>query len=155
MSKTHWKKAFNPNYIGAWTLEEGKDMVVTIAAAKKEELTNVDGKKEECLVLHLVGQKPMVCNKTNAKTISIVTGSPYLEEWAGKSIQLYVEQVRAFGETVPALRVRPVRPAEKKKLNADQYKRMVAAVAAKNLDKAQALSTYQLTEAQRKEISAL
>lgn len=155
MSKTHWKKAFNPNYLGAWSLEEGKDMVVTIEAAKREELTNTDGKKEECLVLYLKGQKPMVCNKTNAKTISIVTGSPYLEDWPGKSIQLYVEQVRAFGETVPALRVRPVRPNTKKKLNAEQYKRMKAAVQKGNIDKTRALSDYALTSAQHAEISAL
>jgi len=155
MSKTHWKKAFNPNFMGAWSIDEGKELVVTIEAAKKEELTNPDGKKEECLVLQLKGHKPMVCNKTNAKTIAIVTGSPYLEDWPGKSIQLYVEQVRAFGETVPALRVRPVRPSGKKKINAEQYKRMKSAVASGKLDKAQALNDYQLTESQHKEISAL
>lgn len=155
MSKTHWKKAFNPNYLGAWSLEEGKDMVVTIEAAKREELTNTDGKKEECLVLHLKGQKPMVCNKTNAKTIAIVAGSPYLEDWPGKSIQLYVEQVRAFGETVPALRVRPVRPNTKKKLNQDQYDRMKAAVKSGKIDKIRALNDYALTKSQHEEISAL
>jgi len=153
--KTHWKKAFNPNYIGAWSIEEGQDLIVQIEKAQQEELTNQDGKKENCLVVHLKGQKPMVCNKTNAKTIQIVTGSPYIEDWAGKSIQLYVEQVRAFGEIVPALRVRPVRPSEKKKLTPEQYQRMKSAIESGKLDKVQALSTYHLSQTQQKEIRAL
>lgn len=155
MSKTHWKKAFNPNYIGAWSLEDGQDLTVTIESAGQEQLTNPDGKKEDCLVVKLKGQLPMVCNKTNAKTIQIVTGSPYLEDWAGKQIILYVEQVRAFGETVPAIRVRPVRPSGKRKLNKQQYERMKKAVADGKLDKVQALNDYQLTKPQHEEISAL
>lgn len=155
MSKTHWKKAFNPNYIGAWSLDENKDLIVTIKSAGKEPVMGSDGKEEECLVIHLEGQKPMICNKTNAKTISIVAGSPYLEEWAGKKIQLFVTPVRAFGETVPALRVRPVRPAEKKAITKDRFTKMVDAIKKKQFDKVRALADFALTEEQRKTISAL
>ena len=28
--KTHWKKLINPNYIGAYSLEEGEDLTVKI-----------------------------------------------------------------------------------------------------------------------------
>ena len=30
MTKTHWKKLYNPNYFGAWCFEPGKDMVLTV-----------------------------------------------------------------------------------------------------------------------------
>ena len=26
MTKTHWKKLYNPNYFGAWCFEPGKDI---------------------------------------------------------------------------------------------------------------------------------
>ena len=29
-SKTHWKKLTNPDYLGAYALEDGEDMIVTI-----------------------------------------------------------------------------------------------------------------------------
>ena len=54
--------------------------------------------------------KPMICNTTNAKAITKAHGTPYIEEWAGKSITIYVAKVKAFGDTVDALRVRPVAP---------------------------------------------
>ena len=52
----------------------------------------------------------MICNATNAKTITKVAGSPYIEDWKGVKIALYSEEVSAFGETVDALRVRPYPP---------------------------------------------
>ena len=30
MAKTHWKLLTNPDYLGAYALEDGKDMIVTI-----------------------------------------------------------------------------------------------------------------------------
>lgn len=153
--RTHWKKAFNPNFLGAWSIDEGKDLVAKIESTAQEELTNQDGKKEMCLIVNLSGQKPMVCNKTNAKTIAIVCGSPYLEDWPGNSIQLYVEQVRAFGETVPALRVRPIRPTGKKAISPERFIKMQEAVKAGKFDKTRALSEFALTAEQRKKIAAL
>ena len=51
-----------------------------------------------------------ICNATNAKTITKVIGSLYIEDWQGSKIQLYSAEVSAFGETVDALRVRPFPP---------------------------------------------
>lgn len=114
MTKTHWKKLTNPNYIGAYSLEEGQELVVTIDRVVREQVAGPDGKKEECTVAHLKGQKPFILNATNQKTIQKVCGSPYIEDWSGKSITLYVAKVKAFGEVVDALRVRdkaPEKPA--------------------------------------------
>lgn len=114
MSKTHWKKLENPDFIGAYTLEEGKDFIVTIDIVKRTMVTGIGGKKEECTVAYLKGQKPFILNRTNMKTISKIYGTPYIEDWAGKQITLYVARVKAFGEDdVEALRVRPEKPATK------------------------------------------
>ena len=114
MTKTHWKKLHNPDYLGAYALAPGQDLVVTIRSAAAENVTGADGKKEECMVMRFEnGVKPMIVNATNAKTITNVLGSPYIEDWAGQKIQLFVDKVKAFGEVVEALRVRPYRHRER------------------------------------------
>lgn len=52
MSETHWKKLINPDYLGAYSLEAGKDMILTIREVKREMITGTGGKKEECPVCH-------------------------------------------------------------------------------------------------------
>lgn len=114
MAKTHWKKLTNPDYLGAYALEDGKDMIVTIDEVKEESIIGQKGEKEDCVVAHFKGDvKPMILNKTNMKTIAKVCASPYIEDWAGHDIQLYGEMVSAFGDTTLALRVRPFDPEVK------------------------------------------
>ena len=48
--KTHWKKLTNPDYLGSYALEDGKDMIVTIKEVKQELITGQKGTKEECVV---------------------------------------------------------------------------------------------------------
>lgn len=104
---THWKKLTNPDYMGAYSLEPGQDIILTIDRVQVETVTGPDGKKEECMVCHWKEQvKPMVLNSTNAKMIQKLLKSPYIEDWAGNRIQIGVEMVKAFGEVVDALRVR-------------------------------------------------
>ena len=111
ITQTHWKKLYNPDYLGAYSLEVGKDMVVTIATVKNEMVMSADGKKEECMVMRFVENiKPLILNATNAKTITKIYKTPYLEEWNGKKIQLFTDKVKAFGEVVEALRIRPTAP---------------------------------------------
>lgn len=112
MSKTHWKKLNNPDYLGAYALEPGQELVATIKVVRKEMVTGPDGKKEECTVVHFAEKeiKPLILNATNAKTIQKLYKTPYIEDWQGRKIQLYVETVRAFGEMVEALRIRPSIP---------------------------------------------
>lgn len=114
MGKTHWKKLTNPDYLGAYALEDGKDMIVTIDKVGEETIIGQKGEKEDCVVAHFKGDvKPMILNKTNMKTIAKVCGSPYIEDWAGHDIQLFGEMVSAFGDTTLALRVRPFPPEVK------------------------------------------
>lgn len=111
---THWKKLTNPNYIGSYALDPGKDLVVEIKSVAPQMIKGNDGSSEEKVVAELVNQKPMVLNSTNMGLITDALKTPYIEEWAGKKIALYVTKVSAFGETVDALRVRPYAPATAK-----------------------------------------
>ena len=146
---------FNPNYLGAYSLEPGKDLTVTIKAMNQEKVKNADGREEEVLVAHLEKQKPFILNKTNAKAIARVVGSNYLEDWIGKSIQLYVAQVSAFGSTVDALRVRDFSPKRKEKLSGERFAKMVQAIEAGQFDKIKAYERFDLTSKQKKEIESI
>lgn len=109
----HWKKAFNPNYFGGWCLEPGKDMVLTIAAVAEEMVTGEKGAQEMCLVIHWKepNAKPLICNKTNAETISNLSGSPYIDAWVGTPVQLYFDPNVKFGrDRVGGIRIRPTKP---------------------------------------------
>lgn len=114
MSKTHFKKLRNPNYLGSWDLmdEEGKvqNAILTIADTKKELVFDGNGQKEECVVLYFKEKKPMVMNATNLKAVSKVLESPFIEDWVGKSVELMVKKVKAFGEMHDALRISPIKP---------------------------------------------
>ena len=108
MSKTHWKKLMNPEYIGAYWLPEGEDVTVTIDFVIREMITGTGGKKEECTVAHLKnGVKPFIMNATNSKTIAKLYGN-FIEDWAGKKITLFASTTRLAGDTVECLRIRPV-----------------------------------------------
>ena len=118
---THWKKLTNPDYLGAYALEPNQDLIVTIKSVSNELVTGPDGKQETCSVIRFFENvKPMVLNATNSKTITKLFKTPYIEEWSGRKIQLYVQPgVKAFGDIVDALRVRPFLPVEKELKCAD------------------------------------
>lgn len=109
--KTHWKQLTNPDYIGAYAFQPGEEKHVTISKVTRETVTGPDGRKEECSVLHFTGDiKPLILNITNAKMISKLLRTPYIEEWTDKTITLIVETVNAFGERVDAVRVKKSLP---------------------------------------------
>ena len=116
MSRTHWKQLQNNDWIGAYALTDGQDLTLTIDKAMQEQVTGNNGKKEMCLTVHWVERdyRPMIVNRTNAKTITKVTGSPYIEDWHGKQITLYVDTTRLGSDIVECLRIRPYAPKQTK-----------------------------------------
>jgi len=109
---THWKKSFNPNYIGSYAFDPGEEKTVTVKSADVEEIVGEGGKKDRKLVLHFEsGVKPLIVNKTNARMIERILGTPYTEQWIGKSIVLGVEKARFGSERVDAVRVKDKKPA--------------------------------------------
>jgi len=111
--KTHWKKQFNYDYLGAYSLAPGKDMILTIKETKKEMVTGTNGQKDQCFVCYFEeDQKPMILNKTNCKQIEALY-SPFVEDWPGNKIQLFAKKVKAFGDETEALRIRNKYPDTK------------------------------------------
>ena len=112
--KTHFKKLMNPNYLGSWDLigkdDTFKSISTTIIKIEKQEVFDGKGGKEDCLVMHLQGYKPMILNATNVKTIATICKSNFIEDWIGKSINITVEKVKAFGSLHDALRVTASKP---------------------------------------------
>lgn len=112
MSKTHWKKLTNPNYLGSWSFQPGEEKTLTIKEVKQEIVKNQNG-SEECTVAYFVENvKPLILNKTNAEMIAKVWGTPFIEDWKGLRITLKVKKINAFGEMMDAVRVANTRPTE-------------------------------------------
>lgn len=112
--KTHWKKIVSdPNFIGEGDFQEGEEKVLTISHVNASEVvTTAEGKSQKA-VLHWQekGIKPMILNVARSKNIEKATGSAYFEDWPGHKLQLYIEHgIKAFGEVVSAVRVRPFKP---------------------------------------------
>lgn len=105
-----YRGMFQSDYLGAWDLPAGKDVVVTIAAISVEQLTNSRGKKEQKPVLTFDGKKKgVVMNKTNCKTIAALYGND-TAQWIGKRIALYATQTQFGNDTVDCIRVRGAVP---------------------------------------------
>ena len=111
--KTHWKKLTNPNYLGDYSIPEGRDLIAVIDYIAREKVTGAGGKKEDEVVAHLKNEKPFILNKTNLKTIEKIYKTPLIEDWKGRAIQIYYDPSIKFGrETVGGLRIRPFVPEQ-------------------------------------------
>ena len=118
MEKTHWKKAVSdPNFIGEGDFQEGEEKILTIERVNASEtIVTAEGKSKKAVVhWREKGNKPMILNVARSKNIEKVAGSGYFEDWPGVQVQLYIEHgIKAFGEVVSAVRVRPHKPRIKK-----------------------------------------
>lgn len=115
--KTHWKKVVAPSdYLGACDFQDGEEKVATIKSVNQAEtLMTSEGKSQHAVIHFVENVKPLILNVTNSKAIAKATGSPYFEDWAGNAIQLYVDpNIKAFGEVVSSVRVRPRKAVIKK-----------------------------------------
>jgi hypothetical protein len=118
--KTHFRKAFNSPYLSS------ADLVgPTILTIKEVRLEKDHSKrtKDSFNTIHFVERdlrrgeklKPMILNATNSKTMATLSGSQFIEDWAGVAISVYVEQNIKFGkDMVDGLRISPVPPKKEK-----------------------------------------
>ena len=106
-----FRKYMNKDYLGAWDVPDGKDLILTIDHCEVNEVKNERG-TERKLTLHFAedGFKPMILNTTNATAIGKAYGSNKVETWSGKKISIYTARVPAFGTTTDALRIRDYAP---------------------------------------------
>lgn len=150
--KTHWKQLVNPNYLGVYSLPDGQDMTITIESVKREMVVQAGGKKEECTIAKIIGNKPMILNRTNCKTISKLYDSPYIEDWVNKQITIYASTTKLAGEVVECLRVRPVviaaKPQAKPEISSERLAKAIAAIKSGTAKKEDVLNNFSLTDAQ-------
>ena len=176
---THWKTQFNYDYLGAYSLPDGKDIILTIRETKKEQVVGASGKKEECfgnashdsvpsllfpnkeecfVAYFFENVKPMILNRTNCKTLTKIFKNPNFESWINKQIQIGAVLVDAFGEKVDSLRIRPFLPKVENSLPTVEtgsaiWKNILDGLAG-GFTVAQVQTKYKLTKEQIKELVA-
>jgi len=147
----HWKKQFNYDYLGSYSLDGKKEVVVTIDKLAQDKVTGQQGRKEDCFVVYYKEfDKPMILNRTNAKAIEKVAGSGLIEDWKGSKVTLFVEKgVKAFGEVVDALRIRDSKPMEQKMTEEVMLQMEFAIQEGKGEQVEMAMSKYVMTKSQQ------
>jgi hypothetical protein len=80
----------------------GKPRRLTIIAMKREDV----GGEQKVLITFADESKMLICNKTNARSISRALGNE-TKNWIGRDIVLVPTEVDFRGEMVDAIRVRP------------------------------------------------
>lgn len=90
----------------------------------------------------------MILNKTNCKAIAKAVGSPYMEDWAGKKVSIYISKVKAFGDMVEAIRIREKAPQAKRKLSDTDFRRMLESIEAGKFSRESAKEKFDLSPEQ-------
>ena len=139
MSKTHIDKLRDPKFLGGWDLqdENGKtvDMVVTIKEVKSELTFNQKSQSEESVItVYFEECKPIILNSENRKTLKKVTDTGFIEEIAGKKIQLTTKRIKAFGEWWDAIRIVKKAPTKDSAKDVDIEKCLTSLRSSKDLD---------------------
>lgn len=100
-------QAFPSQYLKASDLGLAEP-VVTIA---RVELEAIGRDKEHKPVVYFEGKgKGVVLNKTNAKRIADLLGSPDTDDWTGQRIRLYATTTEFSGEQVECIRIKSAVP---------------------------------------------
>lgn len=111
---------FDSRYLGAWHLQ-GRDVTVTIARIQAGTIEGEKGRKDKAPLIYFAGkEKPLVCNKTNMRTLKSLFGTLSARALVGKRITLYPTTTIRSGETVDCIRVRPTPPKDEKDTPIDE-----------------------------------
>ncbi len=112
----HWRSMTDRDTLGAWDLvdRDGKPKdwtmeIVRVAASKVVSKEKPNGERRP-FIYFKGAKKPLVCNATNATTISEMAGSEDTDRWIGLRVTLYQTRVKAKGgKQVPGIRIRPMK----------------------------------------------
>jgi len=153
----HWKSLRDDRFIGSHTLiERGlKELEVTIIDVKKETLQSIgfNARQQDVTLAYLEGEKPLWLNKINQQTIERVLKTPFVKNWSGQKITLFVDRVKVTDIAianiedmfVDALRVREFSTkdtAETLDLFHPKWERIIQALKAKSITIEQLKSKY-------------
>jgi hypothetical protein len=113
MEKTHFRKAFNSPYLGSADILG--ETILTISKVTLEP-DKTKKTKDSFNTAYFVEKeirageklKPMIFNATNSKAMHKITGSPYIDDWQGVKICVWVDKnVKMMGDIVEGLRIKP------------------------------------------------
>ena len=113
----HWRSMTDRETLGAWDLVDtatgkGVDVTLEIESVRRGLVQSKEKPKGEHrpFVYFRNEKKPLVCNATNATTISDMAGSEDTDRWVGLKVTLYPARVKAKGgKHVPGIRIRPMK----------------------------------------------
>ena len=114
--KTHYRKAFNSPYLSSADIVEPTVLTIARVALEPDKTKKTkDYFNTAYFVEKEIRQgeplKPMILNATNSRTVKNLTGSAFIEDWAGVHITVYVDPSIRFGrDTVEGLRISNERP---------------------------------------------
>ena len=117
MKKTHWKKVFNSDYLGACDFDDNIEIKAVIKEVVIRKVKNTDGKEQERNVAIFTDSKlkPMILNATNCKIVKKFTKSNYINDWKNVAVQIYIkDDIKAFGSIMEGLRLRETQPSMEK-----------------------------------------
>ena len=86
-----------------------RTITLTMTRMTTDNIPVRNGMEEKFLIHFQETEKTLILNQVNARTIAKLYGAE-TEDWAGKGITLYTEEIRAFGKTHNAIRVAPAIP---------------------------------------------
>lgn len=115
------RKYFDSPYMGAYSITEGIEPIVTVSEVMFGKITLEGGRKEDHVVMRFAEKsvpgmdevKPLVLNATNQKTLEKLYGKG-ADPLIGKKIQFYIDPaVKAIGGgTTEGVRIRPRVPRQ-------------------------------------------
>jgi hypothetical protein len=102
-------------------MEEGKSLIFTIDHVSQEYGAKVAGKKIDANIAYFrEGIKPLVLNATNSLVMRNLTGSCFVENWKGVTVQLYIDKTAKLkGEVVGGVRINPNKVAARLNVTPD------------------------------------
>jgi len=119
MSKTHWKLlADTSQYLGKQHFGPDEKKDVTIESVEEQTVENHAKRTKDVKAVIYFAEKdvrPLIANKTNRSAIAELLGSPFVEDWEGRKITLWVDPKvpNNFDPANPgAVRVWPTLPEE-------------------------------------------
>lgn len=114
--KTHYRKAFDSPYLSSADIVEPTVLTIDFVRLEKDRTKKT---QDAFNTAHFVEKeirrgeplKPMILNATNSKTLKGLTSSPFIDDWNGVRVTIYVDHNVRFGkESVEGLRISPHAP---------------------------------------------
>ena len=133
-NKTHYRKVFDSPYLSAADIVEPVALTIRCVRVEADKTKKTKDKMNTAYFVEReirAGEplKPMILNATNSKMVAKITGSPFLEDWNGVTVEIYVDHNVRFGrETVEGLRIRPAAIRPKRELTPGNQKMWLRAL---------------------------